>query len=230
MIALRTLSVGVCTLLWLMPYACGETGDEAADQLACSIPRQYWRNFDSLSKSMRRSYAGSRQFSSSENGRLRARLVYRWITGHMRYGDLNPDNFPLRPSYRSFHGSYFNDGYSPQSSLTRGYTNCGGFSLLFEALASQMDLKVEYFKGYARGFENVPRYHAWNAVKIGDEWKMIDATWGAVPQERENWFLVPSREFLKSHVPDSAYLDSSCYKETKLTQTMLGKLRKNLLR
>jgi transglutaminase/protease-like cytokinesis protein 3 len=85
-------------------------------------------------------------------------------------------------------------------------------------------LEVDYFEGYVR-HQETQGYHAWNAVKIGNEWRMVDAAWGSVPSEREQWFLVSQDEFLKSHVPDSNFLDSNCYRCRGLTPSKLNKLR-----
>lgn len=231
MLGFRALHThALCICLSLTPGSFGESpDDEAADQLARSIPRSCWRDFDQLSRTMATLVAQSdRSRRSPEVERFKVRLVYRWITGHLKATHMNSDAFPVRPSYRAPQGSYYNEGYSPQSTLSRGYTNCEGFSLLFEALASRMGLEVNYLGGYARCPE-VSDYHAWNAVKIGTQWRMIDATWGSVPKYRECWFLVSTQDFLNSHVPDAEYLGFSCYRGSGLTQSIVQQLQSKLI-
>jgi transglutaminase-like putative cysteine protease len=63
---------------------------------------------------------------------------------------------------------------------------CAGYSLLFQALCDASRLHCIEVSGYAKGFGFDPAKppskgsnHAWNAVFVENEWRMIDATWGA---------------------------------------------------
>lgn len=53
--------------------------------------------------------------------------------------------------------------------------------------------------------------HAWNAVKIGGKWGLVDSAWGAghvndegrfVPRFTDHYFLTPPDEFICDHFPD----------------------------
>ncbi|MEE4298934.1 MAG: transglutaminase domain-containing protein [Pseudomonadales bacterium] len=66
--------------------------------------------------------------------------------------------------------------------LARGEGDCHEFALLFDALAERAGLDAEIVTGLAwspadpRAF--VP--HAWNRVRDGDAWVVVDPTWGRV--------------------------------------------------
>lgn len=85
--------------------------------------------------------------------------------------------------------------------------------------------------GWAKGYSYTvgdritgPTNHAWNAIKINDEWYLIDSTWGAgyiryggfVRDFDEFYFLSPPEQFVYNHLPvDSRWqlLDKPLTKE-----------------
>ena len=74
---------------------------------------------------------------------------------------------------------FFEDrGYSAYAIAGDGYSVCSGYATLFKLFADRLDLDCYYVTG------DVPPNpgsdltgHAWNIVKIGDAWKVVDATW-----------------------------------------------------
>lgn len=138
----------------------------------------------------------------------KARLIYSWIATHIRYDD---EGFNT--------GEYKNE--STDSILTRRTAVCDGFSSLFQDLGLLMGLEVEKISGYAKGYEYQSgdkfsdTNHAWNAVKIEDNWQLIDVTWGSSDSETTDkglkskmrfdpyWFCVPPEAFIFSHLPEN---------------------------
>ena len=134
----------------------------------------------------------------------KARALFRWITENISY-DLD---------------SYFSGnltGGDATSALKKRTAVCEGYSGLFESLAKSSGLEVVKISGFAKGY----RYsigqgisgkpnHAWNAVKINGDWKLMDCTWGSgyVGDDKKfhkrfspYYFFVPPEEFVYAHFP-----------------------------
>lgn len=103
---------------------------------------------------------------------LKVKAIYLWMTEHIRY-----DVYGLM----SGAGSYTD----PDDILRHRKAVCLGYSILFDSLCAVAGIPAECVYGYVY----MPWYevgdtlfldsHAWNAVQIDGEWKLIDATWGA---------------------------------------------------
>ncbi|MBN2031030.1 hypothetical protein JW824_12400 [bacterium] len=134
----------------------------------------------------------------------KVRSIYRWITENISY-DVE--------GYRS--GNY--GDLSPESVLSSGSAVCSGYTGLFGMLADASGIEVIEISGWAKGIGYEagdpilgPTNHAWNAVKIGDGWYLIDSTWGAgssdgirfVRQFEEHYFLTPPEQFIFDHLPE----------------------------
>ncbi|MGB5631709.1 MAG: transglutaminase domain-containing protein [Waterburya sp.] len=178
---------------------------------AHNIAQQDFAEIDDLAKQL--GYSGSsvaelakllEKNASTESAK--ARIIYAWVTQHITY------NVP------AFFDALNNDKYpdvSPERVLRDRTTICSGFSNLYYALASAMNLESVIVIGYAKGVtpEDDTRYqkinHAWNAVKIDQAWYLLDATWGAgstrnnkfVPEYKPYYFATEPQEFINNHYP-----------------------------
>ena len=90
---------------------------------------------------------------------------------------------------------------------------CEGYAKAFKYMLDMLNIENIYITGKGGGDD-----HAWNAVKIDDEWLLVDVTWDDLkvgPDSKESpagcydWFCVPAEEFNeghegKKHIPDSA--------------------------
>ncbi len=152
-------------------------------------------------------YLGERASSDIE----KARAIYIWLTDNIYYDD------------EGFNTGNYSDT-SPSGVLANRTSVCDGYSSLFFALGYEMDLDVLKITGYAKGYGYQPgkRFsrsdHAWNAVRIDNEWRIFDATWGAGNGKSVNgnlvstqvfeeyWFDVDPYEAIFNHYPeDPAY-------------------------
>jgi len=90
---------------------------------------------------------------------------------------------------------------------------CQGYANLFIELAEQAGLEAIFVTGNTKKQRGrIPRTgHAWNVVKIDEEWKIIDATWGAgaadsnspnATKNQEKFFLSDPSELILSHFPN----------------------------
>jgi hypothetical protein len=110
----------------------------------------------------------------ADDDESRAWLLYSWITDRVGY-DI--------ASFLA--GTYTSRQYSPATVLKTRVAVCDGYSQLYTAVGKEMGLEVVTIGGHAKGFsyrtgvdDNRIR-HAWNGVRLGGKWRLIDSTWGA---------------------------------------------------
>jgi hypothetical protein len=136
---------------------------------------------------------------------MRIRSIYRWMTAHIRY-DL-----------QGLRSANYGD-LTPDAVLERRSAVCEGYSGLFESLVKAAGFEVAVVSGFAKGVGyaagaplTTSFHHAWNAVKVRGEWKLLDCTWGAgALNERGEYvqafdafyFFTPPEQFIYSHFPN----------------------------
>tara|TARA_B100000029_G_C17593436_1_gene963264 strand:+ start:1739 stop:3703 length:1965 start_codon:yes stop_codon:yes gene_type:complete len=144
----------------------------------------------------------------SSNDFEKARSIYRWITKNITY-DVD---------------SYFNQNIShelvdPSNVLKTKQSVCSGYANLFYEMARSVGIKSEVVTGFAKGYGFQPgdtiddSNHAWNAVKLNNNWYLIDCTWGAGNIGKNKkfnrsyvdfYFLTNPEYLIYSHFPDNA--------------------------
>lgn len=101
----------------------------------------------------------------------------------------------------------------PEAVLSDRKTVCAGYANLFTAIAQAAGLEVVTIIGKARGFrsDGMGEGHAWNAVRLGGQWHLIDTTWDAGyvdtafhKRYRTTYFLTPPRPFAVRHWPEES--------------------------
>ena len=171
------------------------------DRHASRFPRQQVSSLQDLA------YQLTSPFASLTD---KARALFTWLHHNVAY---DVDNFFGGTVQRS----------TPQSTLQTGLAVCEGYAALFSNLAMYAGLESVVISGHGKGYgytplapgSPLPPYksgHAWNAVKIDDnEWKVIDACWGAghvqgkgmpyVPKFSPECFNMSNEEFGVKHFP-----------------------------
>ena len=167
----------------------------AADALADRAPPAVERSVPALAAYLAR--AGSDEIT-------KARALYRWIAGHIDY------------DVRGFRAGSPGD-VSPEGVLRSRSSVCEGYARLAEALGTAMGLQVQVVPGWSKGYGYTsgqrfdgPTNHAWNAVRIDGQWRLMDPTWGAgyldegtqfVRRFQEHYFLTAPEAFIFDHLP-----------------------------
>ena len=134
-----------------------------------------------------REYLASK--ASNLNEEQKVHLVYRWLTENIIYdtdGDVERD---------------------PKEFFQEKTTVCSGYARLFRSLLTAMnydDAKIINIAGYAKGsdysvLKDPEVTHEWNAVKINDEWCLIDATWDA-GVKNYTYFCTRPECFVRDHL------------------------------
>lgn len=138
----------------------------------------------------------------------KARIIYTWITHNISYDVVALQNLFDRNIYPDV---------KVETVLNTRSTICSGYANLYQQLAQYMGLKSVIVVGYAKGIDYAVGNdnqvnHAWNAVKIDDDWYLIDTTWGSgtvndnVFNAKFNpyYFATKPQEFIYSHFPENA--------------------------
>ncbi|PIA82298.1 hypothetical protein BFR04_11095 [Gaetbulibacter sp. 4G1] len=95
-------------------------------------------------------------------------------------------------------------------------TNCYGYSLIFNETCNLLNIESEIILGFSRGnLSNIGqeidmKNHSWNAVKLSNQWKLIDITWanGYLEVEKTDnndyYYFKSPKEFLNQHLPGNS--------------------------
>jgi len=132
--------------------------------------------------------------------RQKAERIYNWIAANINY-----DIYMLHAPKGAVRDC------SPPTVLKRRQSVCAGYATLFETMAKRAGLQVETVTGVGRSQAGgAAESHAWNAVMLDGEWKLLDCTWGAGFVNGNDfhraysdfYFLSDPQEFLTTHFPD----------------------------
>lgn len=121
----------------------------------------------------------------------KTKLIYDYICKNVTYDYTNLEN-----------GSYLLK-YSAYAALINKTAVCQGYANLFYYMAKTAGLNVRLLTGTANGGG-----HAWNIVKLGKKYYLLDTTWDASTAAAGlayRYFLKGSTEFSKDHTLDSGY-------------------------
>lgn len=86
---------------------------------------------------------------------------------------------------------------------------CTAFSSLYGLLGGLCGLHTKTLKGYAKGLGYEPgmsfedaglERHAWNAVLVAGQWRLVDAMWGSL-------YATPAFFIINSHYDETGSLD-----------------------
>lgn len=111
----------------------------------------------------------------------KARAIYTWVVHNIKY------------DFESLAAGVRHD--SAKEVLTRRKGVCQGYSNLFTALAEAVGIEAVTINGTVKRAhpEAEDQGHAWNAVKIGTDWFLLDTTWRR--------FLSKPQDFIKTYFP-----------------------------
>lgn len=133
----------------------------------------------------------------------RAAVLYEWVARNVRYD-----------AAEFFRGG---DGYEKAEEVWRHrIALCGGFVALYDRMAGEVGLRAEPVTGYAKGVDyrfgrsTKKPNHAWVALYMGGEWRLIDPTWAAgvivgrrfEPRFTWDYFLISPEQLILSHFPE----------------------------
>ena len=167
------------------------------DQVLKALPKRQSGNKATMISSMK---SAKTQYSLSEAEC--AYLVYKWIGQNIVY-----DCYALN------HGGI---DFTEDGTYNKGKGVCAGFSSIFETMCDSLGLETEYVVGYSKGAGFNPGVipkqsdHAWNAVKIGSSYYLVDSTWGSGQCDGDTYnanfndfyFCTNPEAFIRTHLPE----------------------------
>lgn len=139
------------------------------------------------------------------NDREKVRSFYVWITNNIAY-DVQ--------AFRQYRPGRY-EKVRPEEVLKKRKAVCQGYAELFQALCQRKGIACYVVPGYSKGGYSENRDfsrgdHAWNAVKIDEQWYLLDVTWGSgglndqlefVKKFDEAYFLSDPAVFVQHHLP-----------------------------
>lgn len=127
------------------------------------------------------------------------RALFRWVAENLEYAE---GNYTMNPG----------------ELLKQGKAVCQGYASLLYDMCKEVGIECEKITGKARNApEDLTRRfrklepHAWNAVKLGGEWYLVDATWASGEFDKKTkkfirkfdpaYFLSTPEFFSRTHYP-----------------------------
>ncbi|AXT19373.1 hypothetical protein D7030_12840 [Flavobacteriaceae bacterium AU392] len=161
----------------------------------------------------------SNDFDSDEE---KVRAIYSWLAYNINY--YTDKSTIVNSSIEMYFSEYDRERKQKnkeakqiEETISKKRANCYGFSLTFQKLCDLLNIESEVIIGYAKadindiGAKKSFKNHAWNAVKINNKWKFIDATWANTYLSLKNkkflkdfynyYFFTDPDELITSHFP-----------------------------
>ncbi len=100
-----------------------------------------------------------------------------------------------------------------EKAIQKKRTNCYGYSLIFKEACDLLNIESQIILGYSRGQisdigkNNLIKNHSWNAVKLNNQWKLIDISWAVgyleIKKQTNNdyYYIINPSEFINQHLP-----------------------------
>lgn len=182
----------ILALIWLLVptgLVCGQQPDDfrAIDRHARRAPEELSRDLPALTAYL---------VEAAGDERARVRAIYSWIIRNIRYEE------ETEPIGRRRVNQNLGD------ILRRRQGICVDFAALFQAMCREAGLVCEIVGGYSREAftaapDSVEPDHAWNAVRIDQQWRLLDATWDNSPHPSGElpFFLPDPARFVETHLP-----------------------------
>ena len=165
----------------------------------------------------------------------KARVLFAWMGTHIRYDfkkleNLIDNNFKTKTKGTSKEDAQRKYEEMKEMATVQCFKTkkgvCEDYSHLYKKMCKAINLECEVIEGTAKMASQRTKdmNHAWNVVKIGGKWQLLDATWGAGYAEDETFkqyysdgfFVVEPRFFILNHLPYDAkwqFLDKTLSKD-----------------
>lgn len=191
----------------------------------CSLYAQAgYQKTDSIAKAFNEPYTDASDLAYKLTGPFaaeeeKARVIFAWIAFNIRYDYKKYKDPPPKPRISGRTPQELNENIRKWEENEIGNTLrikkgvCADYSCLFQKMCEAIGLESVIVTGLSRKPNGrAGGDHAWNAVKIGGQWRLLDATWGAgyVDDDDERFirrytpafFLTDPTFFILNHLPD----------------------------
>lgn len=142
---------------------------------------------------------------NSQNAAEKVKVLHDWICDNIAY-DTDIFSWPVG-----------DQDYA--SVLKKKKAVCAGYTNLMSMMCSLAGVEAVGISGYSKGFgyrgfieEGQQTDHAWNAVKIGGRWQLVDVTWDAgfvdyktfIKHYSTDYLYLTPPQFAYSHLPEDS--------------------------
>ena len=132
-----------------------------------------------------------------------AYLVYKWEYENFQYDCYN------------FNRDLNKIDYTEEGTYSKGVGVCDGFAKNYVTMCNALGVEAYRVVGYSKGAGYTPGVmpkqsdHAWNAIKIGYDYYLLDVTWGIgscngdyyEPKLKDAYFCTNPQAFIRTHLP-----------------------------
>ena len=142
----------------------------------------------------------------ARNDYEKVRSFYVWIADNIAY-DVQ--------LFRHYNPSRYQQ-ILPDDVLKRKKAVCQGYADLFQEMCRLANISSYVVGGYSKGFGYTQKKvfttadHAWNVVRLENQWHLVDVTWGSgglndkmrfVKEFSDDYFLTDPKVFVINHLP-----------------------------
>ena len=130
--------------------------------------------------------------------------IFNWISKNIAYDHELMFDKTLQNSIYSSEENVVNHVLKRRKAL------CGGYAFLYRELCASIGIESKVIHGYTKtaGLQrkNDQVHHTWNAVKLNNQWQLLDITWAKsfstnnVPNR--SWYKTRPKDFVKTHLPE----------------------------
>lgn len=153
----------------------------------------------------------------------RVRAAFVWLTHNITYGKTMDELFRPKPTIIYYSESGREQALKKVQNEKVNYTFenkrgvCFDYSMLLKKLCDRFGLESEIVWGISKAEirdvsgEKLYKNHAWNVVKIDNEWRLMDPTWATgywdasnkvyIRAFNEHYFNTNPKKFIKDHFP-----------------------------
>ena len=155
----------------------------------------------------------NQDFPSEE---YKARAIFTWIANNVDYDVRKYNRYKKNKNKRSkrkWKNHYKYEQSVSKKTFRKKKGICGDYSILYKHLCSLCGIECEVISGYSktRNKDIGKKFggkHAWNAIRIKDEWKLVDVTWSAgTVNEETNLFKRAYNDYYYFTDPDKFFLN-----------------------
>ena len=178
---LSTFHLYLLLIFTFLPPAAFAQDFAAVDKKVNAYPKSY-QHFDKLSAQI------NNDFTRDDE---KARAAFTWIALNVQY-DVNlyksqqqPGSFTFRTQEERIRKERQFDIDLALKTLRTKKAVCHGYTVLFNEIMRLSNIESVLIPGTSKTnplhigqLPSIPD-HAWNAIKLDDEWKFVDVTWGA---------------------------------------------------
>lgn len=135
--------------------------------------------------------------NNTMSDREKVKAVHDWLCINVAY-DIN--NY--------YAGTIPGSSYLIQGPILYGKSVCGGYADAFQFFMDILGIECETISGTATNSSGITGSHAWNRVKIDNQWLYIDVTWDdPIPDKpgvvsRYTYFLISESKMNQNHYPN----------------------------